>query len=365
MVSPIQTHNLKSDATGLISYSYCPTHSSLSLHQIQPDPALQPLPDSMTTTMSRPPHPDFDGEGDIVMSDGPHDSIATSPSTNPSSYASSHHEDTDNDMPTTTTTPRGSGAGLYNILNKQPPPIKPELFTLPRELRERIYTYALSTSHTISWPSLSLRTHLSPQLLRTCKMIYAEAAPVLYSQNRFQFTHPSDANMFLYNHNPDLIRQNVKKLHLVIKDHRDVRNLWTYWLSSTMATRSLTTDYPNLANLDIRLRSDLIRTLNGDLVDRYKRWHGDRALRDIDGALKETAVKGCAVFVVAHTRMASTDLRVLVEAFPEGSSPSSEALRRVQSRERSVVFRSGALPMERCAVALEIEASESTRVVGP
>lgn len=310
-------------------------------------------------------HPNFDGDGDIVMSDGPHDSIATSPSTNPSSYASSHHEDTDNDIPTTTTTPRGSGAGLHSIPDKQAPPTKPELFTLPRELRERIYTSALSTPHTIPWPSASLRTHLAPQLLRTCKMIYAEAAPVLYAQNGFQFTHPSDANMFLYNHNPDLIRENVKKIHLVIKDHRDVRNLWTYWLSSTMATRSLATDYPNLTTLDIRLRSDLIRTLNGDLVDRYKRWHGDRALRDIDGALKEQAVEGCVVFVVAHTRMASTDLRLLVEAFPEGSSPKLEALSRVQNRERSVVFRSGFLPMERCMVALEIEASESTRVIGP
>lgn len=317
------------------------------------------------TNHGQPAHPDFDGEGDIVMSDGPHDSIATSPSTNPSSYASSRHEDTDNDMPTTTTTPRGSGAGLHSMPDKQAPPTKPELFTLPRELRERIYTYALSTSHTIPWPSLNLRTHLSPQLLRTCKMIYAEAAPVLYSQNRFHFTHPSDANMFLYNHNPDLVRENVKKIQLVIKDHRDVRNLWTYWLSSTMITRSLTFDYPNLVNLDIRLRSDLIRTLNGDLVERYKRWHGDRALRDIDGALKEMAWKGCAVSVVAHTRLASTDLRILVEAFPEGSSPSSEALRRAQNRERSVVFRSGFLPMERCKVALEIEASESTRVVGP
>ncbi|QDS77834.1 hypothetical protein FKW77_006253 [Venturia effusa] len=308
---------------------------------------------------------DLDGEGDIVMSDGPHDSIATSPSTNPSSYASSHHEDTDNDMPTTTTTPRGSGAGLHNIPDKQAPPTKPELFTLPRELREKIYTYALSATHTISWPSLSLRTHLSPQLLRTCKMIYAEASPVLYSQNRFQFTHPSDANMFLYNHNPDLIRQNVKKILLVIRDPRDVRHLWTYWLSSTMPTRSLASDYPNLTDLDIRLRSDLIRTLNGDLVDRYKRWHGDRALRDIDGALKQQTMDSCHVSVIAHTRLASTDLRLLVEAFPEGSSPSSEALRRVPNRERGVVFRSGYLRMEICRVLLEIEASESTRVVGP
>ncbi|KAE9982775.1 hypothetical protein EG328_010639 [Venturia inaequalis] len=320
---------------------------------------------TIMTTHGQPAHPDFDGEGDIVMSDGPQDLIATSPSTNPSSYASSRHEDTDNDMPTTTRTPRGSGAGLHNIPDKQAPPTKPELFTLPRELRERIYTYALSTSHTIPWPSLNLRTHLSPQLLRTCKMIYAEAAPVLYSQNRFQFTHPSDANMFLYSHNPHLIRQNVKKVCLVIKDHRDVRNLWTFWLSSTMATRSLATDYPNLTNLDVRLRSDLIRTLNGDLIDRYKRWLGDRALRDIDGALKETVVKGCAVTIVAHTKLATADLKVLVEAFPEGSSPSSEALRRAQHRERGIVFRSGVLPMEMCEVALEIEASEHTRVVGP
>lgn len=306
----------------------------------------------MTDHIQPTHHPDFDGEGDIVMSD-PHDSTANSPSTDPSSYASSQLEDNDNEIPTTTTTPRGSSTGL------SAPVTKPHLFNLPRELREKIYTQALCSPHNIPWPSATLRTHLSPQLLRTCRMIHAEATPVLYSQNRFQFTHPSDANMFLYNHNPEIIRANVKKLHLIIKDHRDVRSLWTSWLSSTMPDRSLASDYPNLTILDIRLRSDLIRTLNGDLLERYKRWHGDKALSELDGSVKEQARPGCQISIIAHTRMASADLRVLVKAFPED-------LRMVRPRgEERAIFRSEWRAKERCSVALEIEASESTRVVGP
>lgn len=126
-----------------------------------------------------------------------------------------------------------------------------------------------------------------------------------------------------------------------------------------MPDRSLASDYPNLTILDIRLRSDLIRTLNGDLLERYKRWHGDKALSELDGSVKEQARPGCQISIIAHTRMASADLRVLVKAFPED-------LRMVRPRgEERAIFRSEWRAKERCSVALEIEASESTRVVGP
>jgi hypothetical protein len=292
------------------------------------------------------------------MSD-PHDSMADSPSTSPSSYTSSRHEDTDHDIPTTTTTPRGSGAGLHSTPDKTTPITKPHFFSLPRELREKIYAYALSTPHIIPWPSATLRTRLSPQLLQTCRTIYHEATPLLYSLNGFQFHHPSDANMFLFNYNPEIIRANVKRIHLLIKD-REVRNLWTFWLGSTMPGRSLGGDYPNLTRLDIRLRSSFLHALNGDLVDRYQRWQGDRALRDVCLHLEQRAPPECQISIVAHTRLASADIRTLVENFPDD-------LGRVRQLDRSVVFRSEWQAIHRSSVALEIEAvpGHDSRVLGP
>jgi hypothetical protein len=318
----------------------------------------------MATTMTEPHpshHPDFDGEGDTVMSD-PHDSIADSPSTTPSSYASSRHEDTDHDVPTTTTTPRGSGAGLTTPPNKPEPITKPHLFDLPRELREKIYAYSLSTPHIIPWPSANLRTHLAPQLLRVCKTIYHEATPVLYSHNCFQFHHPSDANMFLFNYNPDVIRANVKKVHLLIRD-REVNSLWTQWISSTMPGRNLQDDYPNLTRLEIRLRSSFLREINGDISDRFKNhaWQGDRALRRLCLHLEERMVEGCRTSIVVHARLPSTDVKTLVVGFP------TELGKVPQSREsKSLAFRTEFFLIEKCRVGLELEAIPgSERVAGP
>lgn len=157
-----------------------------------------------------------------------------------------------------------------------------------------------------------------------------------------------------------MIRMNVKRLHLLIKD-REVRNLWTFWLGSTMPARSLGGDYPNLTRLEIRLRSSFLHALNGDLVDRYQRWSGDRALRDLCLHLEQRAPPECQISIIAHTRLASADIRTLVENFPDD-------LGRVRHQgDRTVVFRSEWQSIHRSSVALEIEAvpGHDSRIPGP
>lgn len=75
-------------------------------------------------------------------------------------------------------------------------------FRLPREVRQHIYNLTLLTPWPILWPSLTNDAGLTPQLLCTNKKVYEEALPTLY-QNTLNFIHPSDANMFLWNHNPE------------------------------------------------------------------------------------------------------------------------------------------------------------------
>lgn len=76
------------------------------------------------------------------------------------------------------------------------------LFTLPREIRDRIYSFSMTTQNfvPIEWPPLSygvIPYGIQPQLLRTCRIIHEEVAPLLYSLNIMTFHHPSDANMFV------------------------------------------------------------------------------------------------------------------------------------------------------------------------
>jgi len=78
------------------------------------------------------------------------------------------------------------------------------LFCLPHELRELIWSHCLVGQWPILWPSETNDTGLAVHLLRVCRTIYNEAAPILYSSNTLNFQHPSDANMFHWAHNERL-----------------------------------------------------------------------------------------------------------------------------------------------------------------
>ncbi|KAK4556736.1 hypothetical protein LTR86_006307 [Recurvomyces mirabilis] len=134
------------------------------------------------------------------------------------------------------------------------------LFTLPREIRDRIYTFCLTAAENlpVEWPHLplaNLRYGLQPQLLRTCKPIYTETGLLLYTLNTLTFHHPSDANMLVRAlANPTLSRQHITNLSLHIK-HTDTR-LWMPYFTTTDPHRSLKADFPSLRDLGIRYRSN-------------------------------------------------------------------------------------------------------------
>jgi hypothetical protein len=129
------------------------------------------------------------------------------------------------------------------------------LFELPREVRDTIYTYCLSSgeNHPIDWPTPHNNAGLQPQLLRTCKIIHDEAAPLLYTSNTLSFHQPSDANMFARAMASPTHARRLTSIRLLIKSH-DTR-LWMPYLTSGSAERSLASDFPNLKNILIRFKS--------------------------------------------------------------------------------------------------------------
>ena len=130
------------------------------------------------------------------------------------------------------------------------------LFKLPRELRDRIYGLCLTSQHgsPVEWPMAWKLYLIQPQLLRTCKLIYDEAAPLLYTLNNITFHHPSDANMFVRAFAPPELARQISTISLHIKA-QDTR-LWMPYLTSRDAYRSLREDFPSLQLLNIRFRSN-------------------------------------------------------------------------------------------------------------
>ena len=71
------------------------------------------------------------------------------------------------------------------------------LLSLPRELRDRVYRYALVLDRPVCWPHPPFfKGNIAHGLLTTSRQVYKETAPVLYSANKFLFSHPSDITMF-------------------------------------------------------------------------------------------------------------------------------------------------------------------------
>lgn len=125
------------------------------------------------------------------------------------------------------------------------------MLSLPRELRDRVYTYALTSPYPFWWPGQApMKHHVGVPLLRTSKQVYDEAAPVLYTGNKFLFTHPSDCNIFRIVASPHAVSLNSVYFRIREKDLR----LWTTYLGSKNADRSLKADLPHLKNLWIFMR---------------------------------------------------------------------------------------------------------------
>jgi len=133
------------------------------------------------------------------------------------------------------------------------------LFTLPREIRDRIYGFCLQAEGglTVEWPAVpgvQVHYNMQPQLLRLCWIVYEEAAPLLYSVNSLTFHHPSDANMLVRALSSPTHSRYITtiSLHLKAQDTR----LWMPYLTSTDGARSLKADFSNLRELNIRFRSN-------------------------------------------------------------------------------------------------------------
>ncbi|KAF2624966.1 hypothetical protein BU25DRAFT_347074 [Macroventuria anomochaeta] len=125
------------------------------------------------------------------------------------------------------------------------------LLSLPRELRDRIYTFALTSPYPFWWPGPAPMKHnVGVKLLQTNKQVYAEAAPVLYTGNKFLFTHPSDCNIFRVVASRHAESMNSVYFRIREKDLR----LWTTYLGSKSADRSLRADLPKLKNLWVFMR---------------------------------------------------------------------------------------------------------------
>ncbi|KAI4657006.1 uncharacterized protein J4E79_007621 [Alternaria viburni] len=137
-----------------------------------------------------------------------------------------------------------------------PDPCFSLLLSLPRELRDRVYTYALVSNTPFLWPgavsqsAYSKHRHVSVNLLRTNRQVHDEAVIVLYAQNKFLFTHPSDCNIFRVVTSP--ASANITSVYVRIKD-KDLP-LWTQYMGSKKAERSLRSDLPKLKSLWVFLK---------------------------------------------------------------------------------------------------------------
>lgn len=236
------------------------------------------------------------------------------------------------------------------------------LFRLPRELRDRIYHYCLTQDYAILWPSSHCAAGLQVQLLRTCSAIFQEAAPILYTTNMLHFQHPSDCNMFLWAHNPILSRL-VTKILIQVRD-RDVKSLWTSYLSSTSVSRSLLNDYPHLSLLHVQLKSSFLLMLNLNLEERFKRWDMDKALKELCLSLQDRTPPDCVVKVLVCTRTAGRDVQQLLETFPDDLRREHNVSWR-GDHEDVIIARTGFIPVHQTQVALELEGTPMDRVLGP
>lgn len=182
---------------------------------------------------------------------------------------------------------------------------------LPRELRDKIYYYTLARQQTFCWPSKRNTANLCPALLATCKQIYQEATPVLYTANSFAFAHPSDCCVFrwLMDHNH---ARAISKVTFRIAE-RDLR-LWATYIEANNTIRSLAHDLPNIKLLYLHLRQNWWNNNVGP-EQNLKVWHLNRHLKQICVLLRQRTT--AEVVVVCSVRIPDGHFDHIKAAYPE------------------------------------------------
>ncbi|OAG03859.1 uncharacterized protein CC84DRAFT_1096124 [Paraphaeosphaeria sporulosa] len=138
-----------------------------------------------------------------------------------------------------------------------PDPAFSLLLSLPRELRDKVYTFALVSQFPFWWPSPTTPKHnVALGLLSVSRQVHEEAAPVFYAQNKFLFTNPSDCTMFRVVASP--YAENITSVYFRIRE-KDVK-LWATYLGSKDPSRSMKHDLPKLKSLWIFLRCGMMGT---------------------------------------------------------------------------------------------------------
>lgn len=197
------------------------------------------------------------------------------------------------------------------------------LFSLPREIRDRIYLFCLTAreGECVEWPNMpeAKPLHMAPQLLRTCKLIYAEAASVLYTSNRLSFAHPSDANMFVRAISSPIGSVTYLNLHVKAQDNR----LWMPYLTSTDVTRSLKADFPNLKELVIRYKSNKWQHAL-PIEANLRHWAEDNRLEEIIKGLGHVFYPVETTELPASTPATQEEFQRYLEANPD-ALPAEEA----------------------------------------
>lgn len=154
-------------------------------------------------------------------------------------------------VPLTPARPRHPSLPAAPPSQPRPDPAFSLLLSLPRELRNRVYTFVLAVPGPFWYPHPTpARDGVTTALLRASRQLHREAGPVLYADNIFVFGHPSDCNVFRVVASP--FAQHIQNVFFRIRD-KDVR-LWTAYVGSRSPDRSLRADLPRLKSLCILLR---------------------------------------------------------------------------------------------------------------
>jgi hypothetical protein len=86
------------------------------------------------------------------------------------------------------------------------------LLSLPPEVRHRIYKYTLVyPERVIPYEQKKWTKIITPSILRTCRQIYREACPILYSENVFTLAGPGEILKWL----SQIGRVNIKRLKCI------------------------------------------------------------------------------------------------------------------------------------------------------
>jgi len=142
-------------------------------------------------------------------------------------------------------TPRTHPNGLFpnRCMHCLMSPLPRCICHLPPPSIEFYYHPFLAPSHTIS-----------ATILGTCRLIYAEAAPLLYRENTFHFVDPGAIKLFherADQHHIPLIEKVTLTMH---SRKRNAHYQWEDYVSAPHGKLHLGSRFPNLKSISIRLR---------------------------------------------------------------------------------------------------------------